>query len=74
MEQRFPIPPFTLESALEKIKIAEDAWNSRDPERVAKGYTINSEWRNRNMFINGRAEIIAFLTEKMEKGEKGIGL
>lgn len=62
--KKFPIPPFTLETALEKIQLAEDAWNSRDPERVAQAYTINSEWRNRHLFINGREEIIDFLSNK----------
>ena len=67
MEQKFPLPPYTLETALEKIKLAEDTWNSRDPVRVSKAYTINSEWRNRNLFINGREEIVAFLAKKWEK-------
>lgn len=66
-EQRFPLPPFTLETALEKVQLAEDAWNSKDPERVSKAYTSDSEWRNRTRFINGRAEIVAFLTEKWAK-------
>ncbi|MDP5199095.1 nuclear transport factor 2 family protein [Flavobacterium sp. DG2-3] len=65
--KKFPIPPFTLETALEKIQLAEDAWNSRDPERVAQAYTINSEWRNRHLFINGREEIIDFLSNKWKK-------
>lgn len=67
MEQRHPLPPFTLESAKEKIRIAEDAWNSRDFERVSKAYTVNSEWRNRNQFIKGREEIQAFLKNKWLK-------
>lgn len=66
-EQRFPLPPFTLETALEKVQLAEDAWNSKDPERVSKAYTLDSEWRNRTRFINGRQEIVAFLTEKWAK-------
>lgn len=66
-EQRFPLPPFTLETALEKVQLAEDAWNSKDPERVSKAYTADSEWRNRTRFINGREEIVAFLTEKWAK-------
>ncbi|KQB42281.1 DUF1348 multi-domain protein [Flavobacterium aquidurense] len=61
------MPPFTYESALEKIQLAEDAWNSQDPERVAKAYTVDSEWRNRDQFVNGREEIIRFLTKKWEK-------
>ena len=67
MEQKHPLPPFTLKSALEKIQIAEDAWNSQDPVRVSKGYTINSEWRNRNVFLNGREAIVDFLTEKWKR-------
>jgi len=64
MEQKLPLPPFTLETAKEKIQKAEDAWNSKNPENVSKAYTIDSEWRNRNTFINGRKEIVAFLTQK----------
>ena len=67
VEQKHPLPPFTEETAKQKIQMAEDAWNSKDPERVSKAYTINSEWRNRNQFINGREEIVAFLKEKWEK-------
>ena len=64
---RPPLPPFTLETALQKVQAAEDGWNSRDPARVALAYTVDSEWRNRSQFINGRAEIEAFLTEKWQK-------
>lgn len=67
MEQRLPLPPFTAETAKQKIQMAEDAWNSRDPERVSKAYTPDSEWRNRDRFINGREEIVAFLKEKWNK-------
>lgn len=67
MEQKHPLPPFTLETALEKIQLAEDAWNSQDPEKVSKAYTINSEWRNRDTFVNGREEIVVFLQKKWEK-------
>ena len=67
MEQKHPLPPFTLESAKQKVQIAEVAWNSQDPVRISKGYTINSEWRNRNVFLNGREAIVAFLTEKWKK-------
>jgi len=67
MEQKLPLPPFTLETAIEKIQLAEDAWNSQDPERVSKAYTIDSEWRNRDKFVNGRGEIVLFLTEKWKK-------
>jgi len=59
-----PLPPFTLESAAQKVQAAEDAWNTRDPERVAQAYTVDSVWRNRDLFITGRDEIIAFLTQK----------
>jgi uncharacterized protein len=60
-------PPFTEETAKQKIQMAEDAWNSKDPIRVSLAYTENSQWRNRNQFINGREEIIAFLKEKWAK-------
>ena len=62
MSERPPLPPFSLESATEKIRLAEDAWNSRDPERVSLAYTVDSEWRNRSEFLKGRAEIVSFLT------------
>ncbi|WP_214106943.1 nuclear transport factor 2 family protein [Acrocarpospora catenulata] len=61
------LPPFTRESAIEKVRQAEDAWNTRDPERVALGYSPDSRWRNRAEFINGREEIIAFLTRKWNR-------
>ena len=60
-------PPFTLETALAKVQAAEDAWNSRNPERVALAYTPDSEWRNRDEFLNGREEIKAFLYRKWAK-------
>jgi len=63
-EKRPPLPPFTRETATQKVRGAEDAWNSRDPARVALGYTMDSYWRNRAEFIQGRPEIIAFLTRK----------
>jgi nuclear transport factor 2 (NTF2) superfamily protein len=66
-EKRLPLPPFTVESAKQKIQLAEDAWNSKDPERVSKAYTIDSEWRNRNQFVNGRPEIVKFLASKWKK-------
>ncbi len=62
-----PVPPFTRETARTKVRIAEDAWNSRDPRRVALAYTEDSRWRNRAEFINGRAEIVGFLTRKWSK-------
>jgi nuclear transport factor 2 (NTF2) superfamily protein len=61
---RPPVPPFTEETARQKVQAAEDAWNTRDPERVASAYTEDSQWRNRDEFISGRAEIVAFLTRK----------
>ena len=63
-ETRPPIPPFTLESAQMKVRLAEDAWNTRNPEKVALAYTQDSKWRNRAEFVNGRQEIIAFLKRK----------
>ena len=67
MSQRPPLPPFTLETAVLKTRLAEDAWNTRDPERVALAYTPDSRWRNRTEFINGRAEIVTFLRRKWER-------
>ena len=61
---RPPLPPFTRETALQKVRLAEDSWNSRDPERVAGAYSVDSRWRNRSEFMTGRAEIVAFLTRK----------
>jgi uncharacterized protein len=65
--QRAPLPPFTQETAIQKVRLAEDAWNSRDPEKVALAYTVDSHWRNRSEFVNGRQEIIAFLRRKWTK-------
>lgn len=67
MDQKLPLPPFNFETATRKVQLAEDAWNSKDPERVSLAYTPDSEWRNRSSFINGRAEIVRFLTEKWKK-------
>ena len=64
---RPPLPPFTRDSAIQKVRLAEDGWNSRDPGKVALAYTIDSRWRNRSEFINGRSEIIAFLARKWAK-------
>lgn len=64
MEKRFPTPPFTMETAMQKVQAAEDAWNTRDPERVSLAYTVDTEWRNRSEFINGREEVVAFLKRK----------
>jgi nuclear transport factor 2 (NTF2) superfamily protein len=62
--ERPPLPPFTEASAAEKVRLAEDGWNSRDPEKVALAYSTDSRWRNRSEFITGREEIVAFLTRK----------
>ena len=64
IEQRPPLPPFTRETAIQKVRLAEDAWNSRDPARVALAYTPHSRWRNRAEFITGRDAIVGFLTRK----------
>lgn len=66
-EQRPPLPPFTLETARKKVQAAEDAWNSRDPERVSMAYTADSQWRNRDEFFTGREAIREFLTRKWKK-------
>ena len=65
--QRPPLPPFTADTARQKVRLAEDAWNGRDPARVALAYTPDSQWRNRAEFINGRDEIEAFLTRKWNR-------
>ena len=64
---RAPLPPFTLDSACQKVRMAEDAWNSRDPARVALAYSVDSRWRNRSEFIRGRQAIQAFLQAKWER-------
>ena len=66
-ETKPPLPPFSLETAAIKVRMAEDAWNSRDPEKVSLAYTPDSVWRNRAEFIQGRAEIVAFLRRKWAK-------
>jgi len=65
-ESRPPLPPFTLETAIQKVRMAEDAWNTRDPHRVALAYTSDSRWRNRVEFLQGREAIIEFLTRKWQ--------
>jgi hypothetical protein len=67
MSARPPVPPFTEDTARRKVQAAEDAWNTRDPERVALAYTEDSVWRNRDRLITGRVEIIAFLREKWSR-------
>jgi len=66
-ESRSPLPPFTLETAIQKVRMAEDAWNTRDPHRVALAYTSDSRWRNRVEFLQGREAIIEFLTRKWQR-------
>ena len=67
MTDRPPVPPFNAEAAAHKVQAAEDAWNTREPERVAGAYTLDSAWRNRDTFITGRDEIVAFLAAKWER-------
>jgi len=67
MESRPPVPPFTHDSATEKVRQAENGWNSRDPHKVSLVYTPDSQWRNRAEFVNGREEIVAFLTRKWNR-------
>jgi nuclear transport factor 2 (NTF2) superfamily protein len=67
MTTRPPLPPFTRDTAIQKIRLAEDSWNTRDPEKVAQAYTPDSHWRNRAEFVNGRDQIIALLTRKWAK-------
>jgi len=66
-EAKPPFPPFTTETAIQKVRLAEDAWNSRDPERVSLAYTADSVWRNRNEFLCGREQIVAFLQRKWSR-------
>jgi nuclear transport factor 2 (NTF2) superfamily protein len=66
-ESRPPLPPFTYETAVQKVRMAEDAWNSRDPVRVSLAYSVDSVWRNRAEFVNGREEIVKFLQRKWAK-------
>src|SRR6202050_1050217 len=67
MTSRPPLPPFTHETAVQKVRLAEDGWNTRDPEKVALAYALDSRWRNRSEFIKGRNEIIPFLSRKWAK-------
>lgn len=66
-EQRPPLPPFTTETAIQKVRSAEDGWNSRNAEKVSLAYTLDSVWRNRGEFLQGRAAIVAFLTRKWNR-------
>jgi uncharacterized protein len=67
MTTRPPLPPFTREAAIQKVRLAEDGWNTRDAEKVALAYSLDSRWRNRAEFVNGRPDIISFLTRKWTK-------
>jgi nuclear transport factor 2 (NTF2) superfamily protein len=67
LSDRPPLPPFSRETALQKVQAAEDAWNTKDPQRVSLAYTEDSVWRNRDVFCTGRAEIVAFLTAKWQR-------
>jgi nuclear transport factor 2 (NTF2) superfamily protein len=67
MEKRHPLPPFNFQTAQLKVKAAEDAWNTRDPEKVSQAYTADTEWRNRSEFFRGREEVKRFLERKWEK-------
>ena len=66
-ESKPPLPPFDTDAAVRKVRLAEDAWNSRDPERVSLAYTVDSEWRNRSEFVNGRDQIVSFLQRKWKR-------
>lgn len=70
VEARPPLPPFTRETAMQKVRMAEDGWNSRDPERVAQAYTLDSQWRNRSEFLRGREQILAFLAGKWQREQQ----
>lgn len=70
MQTKPPLPPFTKQTAIQKIRMAEDAWNSRDPERVSLVYTEDTYWRNRSEFINGRQQVREFLTQKWQKEQE----
>jgi nuclear transport factor 2 (NTF2) superfamily protein len=67
---RPPLPPFTAETAAQKVQAAEDAWNTRDPHRVAGAYTLDTRWRNRSDFLTGRDEVVAFLARKWEREQE----
>lgn len=65
--QKLPLSPFSFETATQKVQLAQDAWNCKDPQRVSLAYTIDTEWRKRSEFITGREEVVKFLTSKWEK-------
>ena len=66
-EKRLPLPPFTEESAKQKVRMAEDGWNLKNPEKISMAYSADSQWRNRDLFLTGRDAIVAFLTDKYQK-------
>lgn len=66
MEKKHPLPPFTAETAAQKVQMAEDGWNGKDPVKVSLAYSVDTEWRNRNLFINGKDEVQAFLQDKWD--------
>jgi len=67
MEKKYPLPPFTEETAKQKVQAAEDAWNSKDPDKISMAYTLHTEWRNRAEFLDGREEVREFLSRKWNK-------
>ncbi len=66
-EKKFPLPPFTEKTAKEKVQLAENAWNSQDPKKVSMAYSIDTVWRNKSEFINGREDVVAFLSNKWKQ-------
>lgn len=66
-EQKLPLPPFNEETAKQKVRMAENGWNLKDPQKISMAYSANSQWRNRNLFLNGREEIVSFLEAKYAK-------
>jgi len=66
-EKRLPLPPFDFESATQKVKMAENGWNLKNPQKISMAYSVNSKWRNRNVFLDGRTEIVSFLENKYAK-------
>ena len=66
-EKKLPLPPFDETTAVQKVRMAENAWNMKDPNKISMAYTAHSKWRNRDLFINGREEIVTFLTQKFAK-------
>jgi nuclear transport factor 2 (NTF2) superfamily protein len=70
VDTRPPVPPFTRESAAQKVRMAEDGWNSRDPHKVSLAYTLDTVWRNRSEFVHGRDEVVQFLSRKWDKEQE----